>query len=152
MKRFGVRPLRARRRRPGSLCVQRGPLSFQEACTTRRHSPRMARGPAGHLLCSPPGSERLQEDRGPGPPVQGWLVYTTPDLALPSPRHRFSPRFLRLSSPCPVVRHPASKKGLPRWHRGQVPLSMGFSRQECWSGLPIPSPRDLPDPETELVS
>ena len=24
--------------------------------------------------------------------------------------------------------------------------SMGFSRQECWSGLPFPSPRDLPDP------
>ena len=23
---------------------------------------------------------------------------------------------------------------------------MGFSRQEYWSGLPLPSPRDLPDP------
>ena len=29
----------------------------------------------------------------------------------------------------------------------QVPLFMGFSRQEEWSGLPIPSPEDLPDPE-----
>ena len=28
----------------------------------------------------------------------------------------------------------------------QVPPSMGFSRQECWSGLPFPSPGDLPDP------
>ena len=28
----------------------------------------------------------------------------------------------------------------------QTPLSMGFSRQECWSGLPFPSPGDLPDP------
>ena len=27
----------------------------------------------------------------------------------------------------------------------QVPLSMGFSRQEYWSGLPFPSPGDLPD-------
>ena len=27
-----------------------------------------------------------------------------------------------------------------------VPLSMGFSRQEYWSGLPFPSPGDLPDP------
>ena len=27
----------------------------------------------------------------------------------------------------------------------QVPLSMGFPRQEYWSGLPFPSPRDLPD-------
>ena len=29
---------------------------------------------------------------------------------------------------------------------------MGFSRQEYWGGLPFPSPRDLPDPETEPVS
>ena len=28
----------------------------------------------------------------------------------------------------------------------QAPLSMGFSRQEYWSGLPFPSPGDLPDP------
>ena len=28
----------------------------------------------------------------------------------------------------------------------QAPLSMGFSRQEYWSGLPLPSPGDLPDP------
>ena len=28
----------------------------------------------------------------------------------------------------------------------QAPPSMGFSRQECWSGLPFPSPGDRPDP------
>ena len=28
----------------------------------------------------------------------------------------------------------------------QAPPSMGFSRQEYWSGLPFPSPEDLPDP------
>ena len=28
---------------------------------------------------------------------------------------------------------------------------MGFSKQEYWSGLPFPSPGDLPDPGTELV-
>ena len=28
----------------------------------------------------------------------------------------------------------------------QAPLSMGLSRQESWSGLPFPSPGDLPDP------
>ena len=28
----------------------------------------------------------------------------------------------------------------------QAPLSMGFSKQEYWSGLPFPSPGDLPDP------
>ena len=31
----------------------------------------------------------------------------------------------------------------------QAPLSMGFSRQEYWSGLPCPSPEDLPDPGIE---
>ena len=31
----------------------------------------------------------------------------------------------------------------------QAPLSMGFSRQEYWSGLPCPSPGDLPDPGIE---
>ena len=34
----------------------------------------------------------------------------------------------------------------------QAPRSMGFSRQEYWSGLPFPSPGDLPDPETEPTS
>ena len=34
----------------------------------------------------------------------------------------------------------------------QAPPSMGFSRQECWSGLPFPSPGDLPDPGIELGS
>ena len=28
----------------------------------------------------------------------------------------------------------------------QAPLSIGFSRQECWSGLTFPPPGDLPDP------
>ena len=32
-------------------------------------------------------------------------------------------------------------------HQGPPP--MGFSRQEYWSGLPFPSPGDLPDPEIE---
>ena len=31
----------------------------------------------------------------------------------------------------------------------QAPLSMGFSRQEYWSGLPFPSPGDLPEPGIE---
>ena len=28
----------------------------------------------------------------------------------------------------------------------QAPLTVGFPRQEYWSGLPFPSPGDLPDP------
>jgi len=31
----------------------------------------------------------------------------------------------------------------------QAPLSMGFSREEYWSGLPFPSPGDFPDPGIE---
>ena len=31
----------------------------------------------------------------------------------------------------------------------EAPPSMGFSRQEYWSGLPFPSPGDLPDPGIE---
>ena len=34
----------------------------------------------------------------------------------------------------------------------QAPLSMGFSRQEYWSGLPCPPPGDFPDSQTELTS
>ena len=34
----------------------------------------------------------------------------------------------------------------------QAPLSMGFPRQDYWSGLPFPSPGDLPNPWTELWS
>ena len=38
----------------------------------------------------------------------------------------------------------------------QAPLSMGFSRQEHWSGLPVPSPGDLPgsgiEPESPALA
>ena len=34
----------------------------------------------------------------------------------------------------------------------QAPMSMGFSRQEYWSGLPFPPPGDLPDPGIEPSS
>ena len=34
----------------------------------------------------------------------------------------------------------------------QAPLSMGFPRQEYWSGLPFPPPGDLPNPRMEPTS
>ena len=40
----------------------------------------------------------------------------------------------------------------PLQPHGQVPLSMGFFRQEYWSGLPLSSPGDLTNPEMELKS
>ena len=39
--------------------------------------------------------------------------------------------------------------GTPWTVARQAPLSMGISRQECWSGLPFPSPGHLPDPGIE---
>ena len=41
---------------------------------------------------------------------------------------------------------------IPRAVIHQVPLSIGFSRQEYWSGLLFPLPGDLPYPGIELVS
>ena len=40
----------------------------------------------------------------------------------------------------------------PMDYSPQAPLFMGVSRQESWSGLPFPSPVDLPDPGTKRVS
>ena len=42
--------------------------------------------------------------------------------------------------------------GMPWTVAYQAPLSMEFYRQEYWSGLPFPSPGDLPNPGTETVS
>ena len=49
---------------------------------------------------------------------------------------------------CSVISDSATLRTVAR----QAPLSMGFSRQEYWSGLPFPLPEDLPDPGMELVS
>ena len=40
----------------------------------------------------------------------------------------------------------------PRTITHQAPLSLGFPRQDYWSGLPFPSLGDLPDPSIELVT
>ena len=42
--------------------------------------------------------------------------------------------------------------GIPWTVVRQAPLSMGFSRQGCWSGLPFPPPGDLPNPGIEPES
>ena len=48
-----------------------------------------------------------------------------------------------------VGRSVVSDAGTPWTVAHQAPLSMGFSRQEYYSGLPFPSPGDLPDPGLE---
>ena len=52
-----------------------------------------------------------------------------------------------------VCRHSVVSDSVTPWTiAGQAPLSMGFSRQEYWSGLSFPSPRDLPDGRIEPAS
>ena len=74
------------------------------------------------------------------------LQHARPPCPLPSPRV--------CSDSCPL-----SQWSEVKWSRlvvsdslrphGLAPPSMGFSRQGCWSGLPFPSPGDLPDPGIE---
>ena len=45
--------------------------------------------------------------------------------------------------------HPVRLSATPWTVAHQAPLSMGFSRQEYWSGLPCPPPGDLPKPGIE---
>ena len=54
-----------------------------------------------------------------------------------------------------ACRHAALGRGWlcsPRTVARQAPLSVGFSSQEHWSGLPFPSPGDLPDPRIKSAS
>ena len=74
------------------------------------------------------------------PPSKGasWRALTPHLLRLCSHRFRGSRSVLK----CLTLCDPVDYLYLAR----QAPLSMGFSRQEYWSGLPFPSPGDLPDP------
>ena len=63
------------------------------------------------------------------------------------------PRAPRLWWPAPLLlNHSVVFDSVTRWTVAhQAPLSMGFSRQEHWSGLPSPPPGDLPDPGIEFA-
>ena len=53
---------------------------------------------------------------------------------------------------CALSLHHVRLSAAPWTVACQAPLSMVFSRQEYWSGLPFPPPGDLPDPGTEPMS
>ena len=53
---------------------------------------------------------------------------------------------------CYLVTTPCLTLCDPRTAAHQAPLSIGFSRQEYWSGLPFPPPGDLPDPGIKPTS
>ena len=50
---------------------------------------------------------------------------------------------------CVYMHTVVSDSVIPWTINHQTPLCMGFSRQESWSGLPFPSPGDLPKPGIE---
>ena len=50
------------------------------------------------------------------------------------------------STACMLSHSVMSDSAIPLTIARQAPQSMGFSRQEYWSGLPFPSLGDLPDP------
>ena len=60
--------------------------------------------------------------------------------------------FLRKKSVCAQSLNHAQLFVTPQTVAHQPPLSMEFSRQEYWSGLPFLTPGDLPDPRLEPVS
>ena len=68
--------------------------------------------------------------------------YLDSDLSLPSPYHPELLFCTALSASCSVMSDSCDPMD---WTR-QAPLSVGFSRQEYWCGLPFPSPGDLPNP------
>ena len=56
----------------------------------------------------------------------------------------------KVSKDCCLVSQVVSNSFATPWTVAhQAPLSMGFSRQAYWSGLPLPPPEDLPNPGTE---
>ena len=77
-----------------------------------------------------------------------------PPCARPWPRGLWRgswPCFCHVGSNCQLL-SPVRLFAAPCTAARQAPLSMGFSRQEHWSGLPCPAPGDLPKPGIEPMS
>ena len=69
---------------------------------------------------------------------------------IPVLEFNFITQNLKINSPLCVSRSVVyDSLGPPQTVEHQASLSMGFSKQEYWSGLPVPSPGDLPDPGIE---
>ena len=83
----------------------------------------------------------------PGASLVAWTVKKLPAMQ--------ETQVLSLGWEDPLKKEMASHSSIPAWRipmdssLHQDPPSMGFSRQEYWSGLPFPSPGNLPDPGIE---
>ena len=102
--------------------------------------------------CSPPSSSVHGDS-----PVKSWLPCPSPGDLPNAGIEPESPALQAESLPADLLEKPwTSQEGevvssrvrlfaTPRTVAYQALPSMGFSRQEYWSGLPFPSPEDLPD-------
>ena len=99
--------------------------------------------------CSSPGSSvhRISQAR-----ILEWVaIFFSRDLSHPGIKFAspaLAGRFFTTESPGKVKSLSCVRLFVTPWTR-QGPPSMGFSRQEYWSGVPFPSPGDLPDPGIE---
>ena len=93
---------------------------------------RLSPGPCRKVTRTPSGPLHIISDSG-----SQRTILTHPECELPHAQSL--PLCLTLCDPMECV-------------ACQAPLSMGFSRQEYWNGLPCPPPGDLPDPGIKLVS
>ena len=84
-----------------------------------------------------------------GPHVQKEETFTSHTLSFPASYDCF-PTSLDLE--CAVCAQVGLLFGTPWTVAPQTPLSMEFSRQDYWNGLPFPPPGDLPDPGIKLLS
>ena len=75
------------------------------------------------------------------PAVDG-LNYSKRLVAILMKNYHFQCVCVLVAQLCPTLCDPMD-------YSPQAPLSMGFFRQEYWSGLPCPPPRDLPEPGIE---
>ena len=70
---------------------------------------------------------------------EGWMIYNSGTEEL----YKWSESASEVTQFCPTLCDPMDSS------LHQAPPSKGFSRQEFWSGLPFPSPGNLPDPGIE---
>ena len=111
-------------------------------------------------LFNPPAAEGMQGAGRPGGPDSALIsLLPPPAKGRQATVHQVSDlHFLFFSITPTVWVHAKSLQSCPTlcnpmdYIVRQAPLSMGFSRQESWSVLPFPSPRDLPNPGIELKS
>ena len=95
------------------------------------------------LLCFPFVHGTLQSDSAQDDTYSLLLLAVClPDYTLPEHEPQ------RSKCLCQQLSH-VHLSATPRTGAHQASLSMGFSRQEYWSGLPFPSPGDLPNPGIE---